>query len=412
MKRSIYYRDSIIGRNFQYLDPADRFLVPIEKPQFKFNVIGTGMIGMEHIRITLLEGRGTVHGFYDSSPRSAKAGYAEFKRLRSEEECKLYNSLEEACNDPKADALIICTPNYTHLSVLETAVKSGKPILLEKPMATSLPDAYRILKIGREYSSLLQVGLQYRYKAIYQEAIASAKVQAALGNIKTIFLQEHRPPFLDKVGQWNKFSEYSGGTLVEKCCHYFDLFNYFAESKPVEVYAAGGMDVNFKDFAYEGRTSDILDNAFVTVKYANGIKALFSLCMFAPLFYEEITMCGDAGRLHASEQEDFMSGQSLKTRFQFNSAGSLPSKTAEPHYPEVIEQSGHNGATFFEHVNFIENLLGNPVDTSTADVLDGFWSVVVGAAAEASAKTGRPIQINELFETAGIDPADPLIQRR
>lgn len=57
MKRSIYYRDSIIGRNFQYLDPADRFLVPVEKPQFKFNVIGTGMIGMEHIRITLLGNR-------------------------------------------------------------------------------------------------------------------------------------------------------------------------------------------------------------------------------------------------------------------------------------------------------------------------------------------------------------------
>ena len=143
MKRSIYYRDSIIGRNFQYLDPADRFLVPVEKPQFKFNVIGTGMIGMEHIRITLLEGRGTIHGLYDSSPRSAQAGYAEFKRLRPQEECEIYSSLEEACNDPAADALIICTPNYTHLAVLETDVKSGKPILLEKPMANSLQVAYR-----------------------------------------------------------------------------------------------------------------------------------------------------------------------------------------------------------------------------------------------------------------------------
>ncbi len=73
MKSSIYYRDSILGRNFQYLDPPDRFLVPVEQPQFKFNVIGTGMIGMEHIRITLLEGRGTIHGLFDSSPRSAEA---------------------------------------------------------------------------------------------------------------------------------------------------------------------------------------------------------------------------------------------------------------------------------------------------------------------------------------------------
>jgi predicted dehydrogenase len=412
MKRNVYYRDSIMGDRFTYLDPVDRYLIPPEEPLFRFNIIGSGIIGMEHIRITLLEGRATINGIFDESARSAQAGRAVFRQFRPDADLTIYESLETACNDPRADALIICTPNYTHLNVLKVAAQSGKPILLEKPMATTVPDAFEIVRMSASYPAFFQVGLQYRYKAIYQEAIARALSEKAVGGIKTISILEHRPPFLDKVKQWNKFSKYSGGTLVEKCCHYFDLFNYFSQSKPEEVYAVGDMDVNFTEFEYQGERSDILDNAFVTVRYGNGIKAMFNLCMFSPLFYEEVTICGETGRLRASEKEDFVTGQTLKTEFQLHRGGDKPSYTSEPHYPELIERSGHNGATFFEHVNFIENLLGNPVDTVTANVQDGFWSVVVGSAAELSVREHRIVRIDEMLSTFGIDPADPLIAEK
>lgn len=410
MKRSITYRDSIMGERFTYLERDDRYLIPGSEPRYRFNIIGSGIIGMEHIRVTLLEGRATINGIYDVSPKSAESGRTVFRQLRPDDPLKIYDSLEAACTDPAADALIICTPNYTHFEVLKTAVTSGKPILLEKPMATTVSDAFEIVRMSADYESFLQVGLQYRYKAIYQEAIAAALRQKTIGAIKTISILEHRPPFLDKVGQWNKFSRYSGGTLVEKCCHYFDLFNYFSESRPREVYAVGDMDVNFTEFEYQGKRADILDDAFVTVRYENGVKAMFNLCMFAPLFYEEITICGDEGRLRASEKDDFITGQRLKTEFQINRSA-RPSYASQPHYPAVIEQSGHNGATFFEHLNFVENLQGNPVDTVTAGVLDGFWSVAVGAAAELSAKEGRIVRIDEMLSQAKIDPADPLISR-
>ncbi|WP_429159458.1 Gfo/Idh/MocA family oxidoreductase [Desulfitispora alkaliphila] len=54
--------------------------------------------------------------------------------------------------------LIICTPNYSHLEVLKVAVKSGKHILMEKPMATTLEDAQEIVKIKKEYEAILQIG--------------------------------------------------------------------------------------------------------------------------------------------------------------------------------------------------------------------------------------------------------------
>ncbi len=286
---------------FQYMPQKDRYLFSSEGSKYQFNVIGTGDNGSEHIRVTPMEGRATIHGVYDPNPGSIALAKASFEQVAPGQELVVYESLDAACNDPVADGLIISTPNYTHLEVLRVAAKSGKHILLEKPMATTVADAYEILKIATDYPAVLQIGLQYRYKAMYVEAIHEVFERKSLGDIKMVSIMEHRWPFLDKVNQWNKFSKYSGGTLVEKCCHYFDLLNLFAQSRPVKVFGTGSMAVAFTEFEYEGEKSDILDNAFVTVDYANGVKASFSLCMFAPTHYEEIVLVGDQGRLKAHE---------------------------------------------------------------------------------------------------------------
>src|SRR5690606_41597345 len=63
------------------------------------------------------------------------------------------------------------------------------------------------------------------------------------------------------------------------------LINLFAQAKPVRVFGSGSQAVNFTEFEYNGEKSDILDNAFVIIDYENGVRANFSLCMFAPMFY-------------------------------------------------------------------------------------------------------------------------------
>jgi predicted dehydrogenase len=205
---------------------------------------------------------------------------------------------------------------------------------------------------------------------------------------------------LDKVGQWNKFSKYSGGTLVEKCCHYFDLLNLFAQAKPVSVFATGSMAVNFIDFEYGNEKSDIIDNALVTAIYENGVRASFNLCMFAPMFYEELIVCGDEGRLKASENRDFLPEPRPKTRLEIMQGETRPSRISTPSYPAFIEESGHNGATFFEHLYFVDNIEGKK--TNTATIGEGFWSVVVGVAAEESVKSGQVVNIEALLEKCGV----------
>ncbi|MEZ4608220.1 MAG: Gfo/Idh/MocA family oxidoreductase [Deinococcales bacterium] len=289
---------------FAYVPEGDRYILSLGEPKFKFNVLGCGVNGQEHIRVTNLEGRASIHGVYDPNPGSVEA--AKVEQARFGKKLHVYESLEAACFDPAVDALIIATPNYTHLEVLKTAIQSGKAILLEKPIATTIKDAFEIYQMAEAYKAPLQIGLQYRYKAIYNESIHEVFERKSLGEVKLLSITEHRMPFLDKVGQWNKFSEYSGNTLVEKCCHYFDLLNLFAGTRPLNVFASGGTAVNFKDFEYQGQKSDILDHAFVIVNYHNGVRASFNLCMFAPMFYEELTICGDEGRLKAWENEDFL----------------------------------------------------------------------------------------------------------
>lgn len=379
----------------EYLDPKDRALFRAPETLFRFLIVGTGMIGREHIRVTYLEGRGDVKGLYDTNPRSLEKAREMIAQMKPDAAINTYESLAEACNDPEIDGIIVCTPNYTHLEVLKTAITSGKPILLEKPMATTVADANAIVAMSKEYSSFIQVGLQYRYKAIYRNAYENLAQLRRIGELRTISISEHRIEFLDKVDQWNKFSRYSGGTLVEKCCHYFDLFNYFSGSKPKAVTAVGRSDTNYRDFQRDGEAADILDSAFVTVEYENGVHGSFSLCMFAPMFHEEITLCGTEGRIHAYETEDFLSKAGLKTGFELRTSNGQPAVSGDLHYPAPIEESGHSGATFFEHHDFIERMLGN--ETSAATVEEGYWSVLVGVAAEIAVKEERKVFIDELI---------------
>jgi predicted dehydrogenase len=386
--------------HWNYLPDEDRYLVAERVPKYRFNVIGAGSNGQEHIRVTMIEGRATVNGVYDPNPRSVERAQAAFNQFAPNGKMVVYDSLEAACNDPEVDALIIATPNYTHVDIIRVAEKSGKHIFLEKPMATTIKDAYEIMQIANGYKAVFQIGLQYRYKSIYVETIYEALERGSVGDIKTISILEHRIPFLDKVNQWNKFSKYSGGTLVEKCCHYFDLMNLFAGARPIRVFATGSMAVNFLEFEYDGETSDIIDNAFVNVEYENGIRASFNLCMFAPMFHEEIILCGDEGHLKAYEHHDFLADLRPKTGLEIMRGEVKPSRISIPTYPISIEQSGHNGSTLYEHIYFVDNIEGK--ETTTATVEEGYLAVVVGVAAEESIKTGKPVLIDELIKQHGI----------
>lgn len=384
----------------QHITAEDHYLYAAPKPTLNFVIIGCGTIGQEHLRVTQLLGKAKVHGLFDEQEKSLALAQESLYAL-SGERARSYKTLEEACQDSEIDAYIIATPNHTHRDVLREVMASGKPILLEKPMATTLADAAEIVTMCNSYAAHVQVGLQYRFKAIYTEATHEILERRSIGEVKTLHLIEHRPPFLDKVKQWNKFSKNTGGTLIEKCCHYFDLFNHYAQALPIRVYASGSQAVNFKDFEYAGEKSDIMDNAMVIIDYDNGVRANFELNMFAPNFHEEMIVCGDGGRLTARETFNVFQTQESESFLQVEHAEPYATRHVDVAYPSFIEQSGHHGATYFEHIAFCDAIAGKP--SVAADITQGFWSIVVGAAAQESADTGQVVRIDEFLSEHNLD---------
>ena len=81
----------------KYLPPEDKYIFAPPSPKYKFNIIGTGMMGLEHLRVTYLEGRATIYGIYDPNPRSVAAAQGALSQIDSNSELKVYNDLESAC---------------------------------------------------------------------------------------------------------------------------------------------------------------------------------------------------------------------------------------------------------------------------------------------------------------------------
>ena len=386
-----------VADNVASLIPENPYRTQTGKPRLL--IVGVGMMGREHLRVTQRLGWAEVQGIVDPFNGSIEWALSDWSLLSSQP-LRVYPDLREACLDSAVDAIVICSPNHTHYDVLQIVCESGKPILLEKPMATTLADAMEVVRLASEYPSVIQLGMQYRFKAQYVEALFEIRAKASLGLVKTVAMSEYRPPFLDKVNQWNKFNRHSGGTLVEKCCHYFDLMNVIAASRPKKIYASGGRGVNFLDFQWQGVPSDIDDHAMVIIDYDSGIRANFTLNMFCQELYEELVVVGECGRLVASEQASFHPDTPSEARLRVEVPGHPAYRPQSVGYPPWIEETGHYGATFFEHIAFHRQLAGERVDAATPQ--QALWSLIVASAAQHSMATGQAVDVATFCTQEGV----------
>ncbi len=349
----------------------------------RLGVIGTGMMGCEHIRnVVALEGA-KITAVSDPHPESlawARANLGGTSAVEFDDHRRLLES-------GLVDGVIVASPNHTHASILHDVYATDLPVLVEKPMCTTIDDCTTIVRAASARRAITWVGLEYRYMAPIA-ALVDVVASGRIGDVKMIAIREHRFPFLVKVGNWNRFSRNTGGTLVEKCCHFFDLMNLVAGSRPRRVVASGGQDVNHLDEVYDGERSDILDNAFVIVEYENGIRASLDLCMFAEASRDEqeLSVVGTLGKVEAAVPGD---GSVWIGRRADRTVEALPA----PIDPRVAHVGFHFGASFIEVARFCEAIRsGSQPDV---DVSSGLWSVAVGAAAHRSIDEARAVNLDE-----------------
>jgi predicted dehydrogenase len=237
------------------------------------------------------------------------------------------------------------------------------------------------------------VGLEYRYMAPTMQLLAHAR-SGVLGSMRMLAIREHRFPFLVKVQDWNRFSANTGGTLVEKCCHFFDLMRLVLQAEPTSVYASGAQDVNHLDETYDGRTPDILDNAFVVVDFDNGARASLDLCMFAEatMNEQEISLVGDLGKAEALVTQGIVR-LGLRADGWFQTNERLVNNADLP--AAILHQGAHHGSSWREHVAMQRAIRNNMHAEVTLH--DGLMSVAMGEAAHRSIAAHRPIAMSEVL---------------
>jgi predicted dehydrogenase len=348
----------------------------------RYGIIGTGMMGCEHIR-SLRELPGAkITALAD--PNEGSRGWG---RLAAGGDVEVYEEYRDLLARAPVDAVVVATPNFTHFEVLQAVFRTRKHVLVEKPLCTSVEDCLRVAEQAEKHPGVVWVGMEYRYMRPVARLVDEVH-GGAVGRLRMVAVREHRFPFLPKVGDWNRFSRNTGGTLVEKCCHFFDLMTLIARQRPLRVYASGAQDVNHLDERYGGETPDILDNAYVVVDFDGGARGLLDLCMFAEHSTHELEIAatGDRGKAEA-----FLPAHRLVlTRRDRDEPATIDFKVD----PRARVLGAHHGSTFFEHLAFRDAIRsgGKPV----VSVADGALAVAVGAAGERSVREGRPVELREL----------------
>lgn len=361
----------------------------------RYGLLGSGMMGQEHLRnLALIDGAKVVALVEPDAQMRARS-------LELVPDANFYDTLEQLFDSGIAlDALVITTPNYQHADqLLQLFERTTLPILVEKPIVTSLEQAVAVHEAAAKHPAPVWVAMEYRYMppvARFREQISAGD----LGDLKMLAIREHRFPFLEKVQDWNRFNHKTGGTLVEKCCHFFDLMRLIVGGEAIRVYASTGQDANHLDETYDGKTPDIIDNAFVIVDFANGKRASLDLNMFAEgsRYQEEICAIGPKAKL-----ECFVPGPGRFWPTETLGAAPVPKLVISPRDPKgpieldipvdetILAAGDHNGSTYYQHLGFFRAVTENgPVDVT---VDDGLKAVILGLAAQESARTGRAIEI-------------------
>lgn len=351
----------------------------------RIGVIGTGMMGCEHLKNFM--GISNVAITAISDPNPEPRSWAELTLGDSWSGVQSFSDHRDLLASGVVDAVVVASPNFTHKSILDDILQTDVPVLVEKPMCTTVEDCVAVVEAQKNRSALTWVGLEYRYMAPIAELVRQVH-DGAVGDLKMLAIREHRFPFLVKVDNWNRFSKNTGGTLVEKCCHFFDLMNLVVQSRPVRVMASGGQDVNHLDEVYNGERSDILDNAYVVVEYDNGVRTMLDLSMFAEgsRHEQEISAVGSLGKVEAFVPGDghVVIGD-RKTRSVREVEVGID--------PDVAHVGFHFGASYLECKKFVDAVVTGTSPDVTVE--DGLWSVVIGAAAHRSIEERRSVDISE-----------------
>lgn len=193
--------------------------------QHGVSIIGYGGMGSQHARLLTGPGQDLVAGVWDIDPEKREAAEAGGYPV--------YHSFMEALNDPKADIVLIATPNHLHKDMAIQAMKAGKHVICEKPVTINSGELEEILEAAEIHDRLFVVHQNRRWDEDYLtiKKIVDDRVLGDVFHLETRVQGSRGIP-----GDWRKEPEYGGGMMLDWGVHLIDRLLLMIGEKVKQVY--------------------------------------------------------------------------------------------------------------------------------------------------------------------------------
>jgi len=268
--------------------------------QIKVGIVGMGQRACYHGGYLFADSReeARVVAICDTVPtrlQHAKKVYeAEFGY-----EIKAYDDYNRMYDEAELDGVYIAGPNYLHRDMTVDAFARDLHVLCEKPMEVSLSKCDEMIEASEKSGKILALFMQMHYRKRYHK-VREIIEAGVIGKPAMLWCTEYRPPFRE-MKNWVWEMAKSGGAIVEKNCHHYDILNLWIQSEPTTVYATGNI---MKHDVIYGRRSEIVDNAWVVSDYECGARVMLGVCFLAQEHhYREFGVIGTEGKIFFSGRD-------------------------------------------------------------------------------------------------------------
>jgi len=223
-----------------------------------FAVIGYGGMGSYHVHNIMPNENERIHvvGTYDIS--------GERQEISSQHNHKIYTSLGAVLSDETIEAVLIATPNDSHKDLAIQALKAGKHVVCEKPVAMNVAELDEILKVAKETGQTFMVHQNRRWDPDFLITRELYKNQ----QIGELFQIESRVQGANGIpGDWRHELKHGGGMLLDWGVHLLDQLLFLVDSRIEKVSA---------DLSYI--LGDEVDDGFITyIIFENGVRAIIEV---------------------------------------------------------------------------------------------------------------------------------------
>lgn len=216
----------------------------------RFVICGLSLRGIYHFILPLI---GKNHeGGTNFSDRAELVGILDVDRARVEAFLKKvglqipYYPADAAgrmIKETRADVLIAVGPDVTHCEHIVAGLEAGCDVIVEKPMVINCEQVRRVQAAERKSGRTVRVAHNYRYTPTHQR-LKRMILDGQLGRITNVEFTYNLDTFHGSsyFYRWNRDRDRSGGLSIHKCCHHFDLANWWVGDAPAELFAFGALN--------------------------------------------------------------------------------------------------------------------------------------------------------------------------